>query len=137
MLTYRDAAIRLYIRMQLIHAGRKFGLPLILGILIGAFIVVFALQNTLMTTVNVFNWHFSFPLALLVTGAICVGALATVIAMIPGFIKNERYIRELKAEKQQAQDELAKYSIVIPIAPPEQNAQQIPVYVRPMTNQQR
>ncbi|HEY4487731.1 MAG TPA: LapA family protein [Candidatus Paceibacterota bacterium] len=124
--------------MQSIQAGRKFGLPLFLGVFIGAFFVIFALQNTLVTTVKVFSWSFSLPLALFVAGALCAGALATVIAMIPGFIKDERYIKRLENEKRAAEDELSKYRIVIPIAPPEQSMQMqgMPVYVRPMTKQQ-
>jgi uncharacterized integral membrane protein len=124
--------------MQLLHAARKFGLPLILGIGIGAGLVIFAMQNTAIATIGFMSWHYSLSLALLVTGAIALGALATIIAMVPGFIKNERYIRELKAEKKAAEDELSKYRIIIPIAPPEQQLnQQVPVYVRPMPNQQR
>jgi len=123
--------------MQLIQAGRKFGLPLALGILIGAFLVIFALQNTVLTTVNILGWTLSLPLAFLVSGSLVLGALTTIIAMIPGFIKNERYIKQLQAEKKEAQDELSKYRIVIPIAPPDQNLQQIPVYVRPLTGPQR
>ncbi len=121
--------------MQLIHAGRKFGLPLTLGIFIGAFLVIFALQNTTVATVNVLSMALSLPLALLVTGALCAGALATIIAMIPGFIKHERYLKQLRADKKAAEDELAKYRIVIPLAPPEQTDDKIPVYVRPMAHQ--
>ena len=120
--------------MGLINAGRKFGLPLFLGVLIGAFFVIFALQNTLVATIHVFSWSFSLPVALLIAGALCAGALVATVAMIPGFIKNERYIKELQADKKEAEDELSKYRIVIPLAPPEQHAQQIPVYVRPMTS---
>jgi uncharacterized integral membrane protein len=121
--------------MELINAGRRFGLPLALGIVIGAFFVIFALENTTVTTINFVSWTLSLPLALLVTGALCLGAVATIIAMIPGFIKNERYIRELEEGKKAVEDELAKYSIVIPLAPPDQLNSKIPVYVRPIASQ--
>lgn len=129
-------SIRLHTHMGFINAGRKFGLPLFLGVLIGAFFVIFALQNTLVATIRVFSWSFSLPLALLVMGALSAGALATIVAMIPGFIKNERYIKGLEADKKAAENELAKYRIVIPLAPPDQYDSRIPVYVRPMTEQQ-
>src|SRR3989338_5210363 len=93
-----------YTCMRLIQAGRTFGLPLFFGVLIGAFFVAFALQNAFVATVTVLSWHFSLPLALLVAGGLCAGALATVVAMIPGFIKNERYIKKLQAEKKAAED---------------------------------
>ncbi|RJQ33687.1 LapA family protein [Candidatus Parcubacteria bacterium] len=71
----------------------------ILGIVIGASLVSFALQNTADATVAFVGWTLSLPLALLVTGALTLGALGTIIAMIPGFIKNERYIKKLEADK--------------------------------------
>ena len=98
--------------------------------------VVFALQNTFVATVNILSWHVTLPVALLLAGALGLGALATIVAMIPDAIKDERYMRQLQAQKKEVEDELAKYRIVIPLAPPEQNSQQIPVYVRPMTQQQ-
>ena len=132
--TYRDILIRPYIRMQ---SGRTFGLPLILGIVIGAALVIFALQNTAVTTITFMSSTLSLPLALLVTDALALGALAAILAMIPGFIKNERSIKRLKADKKATEDELATYRVVIPLAPPEQNGIQIPVYVRPLANSQR
>src|SRR3989344_5690437 len=122
--------------MQVTHTGWKFGLPLTLGVLIGIFAVIFALQNTFVATVNILSWHVTLPVALLLAGALGLGALATIVAMIPDAIKDERYMRQLQAQKKEVEDELAKYRIVIPLAPPEQNSQQIPVYVRPMTQQQ-
>ena len=98
--------------------GSRIVVPILFGIIIGAYVVVFALQNTALLTVTLFSWHFSAPAALMITASIALGAALSLLALVPTFIRNDRYTKQLEEAKEAAESELSKYRITIPIAPP-------------------
>lgn len=98
--------------------GSRIVVPILFGIIIGAYLVVFALQNTVPLTVTLLSWHASAPTALILITALALGATMSLLALVPTFIRNDRYIKKLEAAKEAAEHELSKYRITIPIAPP-------------------
>jgi|SRR3989344_377209 len=98
--------------------GSRIVVPILFGIIIGAYVVVFALQNTVPLTLTLLSWHFSMPAALMLSAALALGAIVSIISLIPTFIRNDRYTKQLEEAKEAAESELSKYRITIPIAPP-------------------
>ena len=98
--------------------GSRIVVPILFGIIVGAYLVVFALQNTVPLTLTLLSWHFSMPAALMLSAALALGAIVSIVSLIPIFIRNDRYIKKLEEEKGAAEHELSKYRITIPIAPP-------------------
>jgi uncharacterized integral membrane protein len=60
---------------------------LLVSILIAALAVVFALQNTELTTVHFLFWNFEGSLALVLLTALATGALASSFASLPSLFK--------------------------------------------------
>ena len=98
--------------------GSRVALPILFGVMIGASLVVFALQNTVPLTVTLLSWHVSMPAALMLAAALAFGAIVSIVSLVPTFIRNDRYIKRLEGAKEAAEHELSKYRITIPIAPP-------------------
>lgn len=103
-------------------------IALLLGVLLGASLTVFTLQNAGLATVQVFAWHFTAPLAFTLIGVVALSAVATLLAALPTLLKLERQLKTLKIEKKAVSDDLAKYSITIPITPPEKTPASLPVW---------
>ena len=61
---------------------------LVLGIFIGAMVVMFALENTALITVSFFSDQVTAPLALIIIAAFVAGIGVTLIAMLPRFIRD-------------------------------------------------
>jgi len=93
-------------------------IALVLGIILGAGLTVFTLQNAGMVTVGLLSWHYSGPLAFVLVGIMCVSAAAVLLTLLPTLLRAERNARKLQAHIQQLEHELAKYHISFPIAPP-------------------
>ena len=68
----------------------------------GALAVDFAMQNTAPVSVALFPWHFTAPLAIVILGAVAVGLLFAVLAMLPTAIRESldafAYRREVKRQ---------------------------------------
>ncbi len=60
---------------------------LILGALLGAFAVVFAMDNSALVTVHLLSWQVTAPLAIILISAAVLGILVVFIAMIPRAIQ--------------------------------------------------
>lgn len=93
-------------------------LALVLGIILGAGLTVFTLQNAGLATVSILAWHFSAPLAFVLVGVIGLAVLATLLALVPTVYRSERLAKKLAAEKGALEQELSKYHITFPVAPP-------------------
>lgn len=93
-------------------------LALVLGIILGAGLTVFTLQNAGWVTVSMLTWQLSAPLAFVLVGVIGVAIIATLLGLLPTLFRYEGQARALRAEKKQLENELAKYQITIPITPP-------------------
>ena len=70
----------------------------ILGLVLGAFTIVFALQNMTNISVVFLAWHIDGSLALILVIAALAGALVCALLTIPGIIQN--YIRFSQLRKQ-------------------------------------
>lgn len=80
----------------------------ILGILLGAVAVIFALQNIAVITVTFFSWELTGSLALILLLAMASGVLITLLLLLPEFIKNYFRYKGLKEEKDRLEEELRK-----------------------------
>ncbi len=97
----------------------------ILGLLLGAVSVIFALQNVEVITVNFFSWQLTGSLALILSLAISSGVVVAILLILPESIKN--YFRYKKLEKEtknlaeelRKQKELTHFAHKIPPTPEE------------------
>ncbi|MFZ2149621.1 MAG: LapA family protein [Minisyncoccia bacterium] len=80
----------------------------ILGLLLGAVSVVFALQNIAVITVNFFSWQLTGSLALVLLLAMTSGLMIAVFLLLPEFISNYFKYKSLKKENQNLAEELRK-----------------------------
>lgn len=80
---------------------------LILGTILGAVSVVFVLQNITPITVTFFVWHIEGSLALVLFLALASGMLFTILMLVPGFIRDELRLANLKKRARQLEDEVA------------------------------
>jgi uncharacterized integral membrane protein len=88
------------------------------GIILGGLSVLFALENLSAVTVTFFNWQMTTSLATLILGTVLFTLCTVVIALVPALIRNDRRFKALWRENKELQNELSKYRITIPIAPP-------------------
>lgn len=80
----------------------------IIGILLGAAAVVFALQNVAVITVTFFSWHLTGSLALILLLALGTGVIVTALLVLPESIKNYFRYRSLKKENESLAEDLRK-----------------------------
>ncbi len=81
---------------------------LILGILLGAAAVLFALQNVTVITVSFFAWHLQGSLALILLVSIGVGMIISLLIILPESISNYFNFRRLKKENANLEEALRK-----------------------------
>jgi len=80
----------------------------IIGILLGAVAVVFALQNIAVITVTFFSWELTGSLALVLLITILSGMLIAIFLLLPQFIKSHFKLKNLQKENQNLAEELRK-----------------------------
>lgn len=80
----------------------------ILGILLGAVSVVFAVQNVAVITVSFFSWQLTGPLVYVLLLAITSGILIAVLMLLPESIGNHFRYRSLRKENEKLAEELRK-----------------------------
>ncbi|MFZ3012046.1 MAG: LapA family protein [Minisyncoccia bacterium] len=80
----------------------------IIGILLGAMAVVFALQNIAVITVTFFSWELTGSLALVLLMTILSGMLISIFLLLPQFIRNHFKFKNLQKEKENLTEELRK-----------------------------
>lgn len=81
---------------------------IILGILLGALSVMFALQNIAVITVNFLSWHITGSLSIVLFVAIIAGVLISLLISVPEVIKSHFQFRSLKKQNQTMHDEMEK-----------------------------
>jgi len=79
---------------------------MIFGLMIGALVVIFALQNIFAVTVTFLVWELTTSLALLVAICVLVGLLTGILLSVPESIRNIFVISKLKKENKKLSDEL-------------------------------
>lgn len=80
---------------------------LILGLLIGALIVIFALQNIVTVSVTFLVWQIDGSLALILILALVAGFMMSVLLSIPEIFKTRAEFARLKKRNAQLEDENA------------------------------
>ena len=75
---------------------------LIVGMIVGAVAVDFAMLNTAPVTVTMFVWQFTAPLSLVILGAVAFGLFIAALAMLPTAVREYldvfAYRREVKRQ---------------------------------------
>ncbi len=79
---------------------------IILGILLGALAVVFALQNVIPVTVGFLSWEITGSLSVVLFAAIVAGALISLLISVPEAIKNYVNYRSMKKQNIALREEL-------------------------------
>ncbi|MBP7831940.1 MAG: LapA family protein [Candidatus Pacebacteria bacterium] len=96
----------------------------IIGLLLGAVMVVFVLQNTAPVAVSFFGWHYDGSLALFLLIAIVGGMLVSALISLPEIVsknfrlsKLAKHNRELSNELEDHKQKLAETEIKLAEAP--------------------
>lgn len=84
-------------------------LLLILGLLLGALTVIFALQNMITVSVNFLVWQVDGSLALILILALIAGFLVSVLLSIPEIAKTRDEFAALKKRNKLLEDENADF----------------------------
>lgn len=75
---------------------------LIVGMIVGALAVDFAMLNTAPVTVNLFAWQLTAPLSLVLLSAVALGLMIAALAMLPTAVRESldafAYRREVKRQ---------------------------------------
>jgi uncharacterized integral membrane protein len=82
---------------------------LVLGVLIGAVSVVFALQNIAAITVVFLFWHISGSLSVVLLFAIVAGMLVSVLVSIPEVFRDQMKIRAMYKRVKELEAEIEHY----------------------------
>jgi lipopolysaccharide assembly protein A len=97
-------------------------ISLILGFLLGAAALLFALQNTAVVALTFLGWQFESSLALLILIAFAAGIVVSLLVSIPSAVKDGFRMMSLKKENKKLADELSAcraQTVVVeePVAP--------------------
>ncbi len=84
-------------------------LLLILGLLLGALTVIFALQNMITVSVNFLVWQVDGSLALMLILALIAGFLVSILLSIPEIAKTRDEFARLKKRNSQLEEENANF----------------------------
>ena len=80
----------------------------IIGLMLGAIAVVFALQNVAIVTVSFFNWQLTSSISVIVILSIISGILIALLLFLPESIKSHFRYKKLKKENSKLEEELRK-----------------------------
>lgn len=80
----------------------------VIGLLLGAVAVIFALQNVVVITVTFFSWQLTGSLALILLLAVTSGVLIAVFLLLPEFISSYFKYKNLKKDNERLEEELRK-----------------------------
>ena len=88
---------------------------LIIGLLVGAATIIFALQNITTITVAFLNWQFEGSLALILMLAVCVGILLSALFSLPDEIKRSFQISRLRKTNDELKDNLVAKHVEVEV----------------------
>ena len=83
-------------------------ISLILGVILGAVLVIFVLQNVAVVTVSFFTWQLTGSLAVVLLATVVSGVVITLLILLPSLIRDDFRLAALKKQKKEADDELAR-----------------------------
>jgi uncharacterized integral membrane protein len=98
---------------------------LVLGILLGATSVIFALQNVTVVTVSFFAWQVTAPLALVLLSTILSAVIVTLLVLLPSLIQEAMYVKTLKKQQRELEKEFSDYRTGQPVPPGSAAAQSV------------
>ncbi len=79
---------------------------MLVGFVLGAAAIVFALQNTEIVALTFLGWQFQSSLALLVLVALATGVLISLLVSIPAYVGSSFRIMGLKKDNRRLYEEL-------------------------------
>jgi len=79
---------------------------LILGLILGAVVIIFAAQNLAVVTVNFLAWTFQGSLALILVIAVVIGILICAFVSLPDSWRKRFAISRLESENEDLREEL-------------------------------
>jgi putative membrane protein len=88
-------------------------ISLILGVVLGAILVIFVLQNVAVITVSFLTWQLTGSLALVLLATIISGVVITLLILLPGLIKDDFHLSAVKKQKREVEDELARTKVAL------------------------
>ncbi len=86
---------------------------LILGLIVGAASVIFALQNIFSVTVTFLAWEITGSLALIISIVAVAGLFVGILFTVPDAIKKSFEISRLKKENKKLNDELEQKRVQV------------------------
>ncbi|MEK7602423.1 MAG: LapA family protein [Patescibacteria group bacterium] len=78
----------------------------LLGFILGAGAIIFAVQNTEVVALTFMHWQFETSLALLIIAAIAVGMIISLLALLPSVISESFRMRNLQNQNKKLVQEL-------------------------------
>ncbi|HVV38946.1 MAG TPA: LapA family protein [Candidatus Paceibacterota bacterium] len=80
---------------------------LIIGIVLGALLVVFILQNMMVVTVSFFAWQMTASLALILFLAVLCGVTIALLLLLPNLIRDDLRLSRANRRAKELENELA------------------------------
>jgi putative membrane protein len=81
---------------------------ILLGLVLGAIVIIFALQNSVTITVSFLVWQFEGPLTFILLAAVASGLLISSFLSLPDYFRQALRISKLKNKNIDLQDTLVK-----------------------------
>ncbi len=88
-------------------------IPLVMGLVLGAMTVIFALQNVTPITVVFMSWRIEGSLALILIITMLAGVAFSLLMSLPGLIKKSFQISGLKKQNRVVKEELENKKIEV------------------------
>ena len=88
----------------------------ILGVILGALAVFFALQNVMVVTVTFFSWQLTSSLSVVLLMAILSGALIVLLILLPESVSNYFKYKKLMKTNTKLEEELRKQKELVVFA---------------------
>ncbi|MCE9541871.1 LapA family protein [Candidatus Kaiserbacteria bacterium] len=86
-------------------------IPLIVGIILGGFSVVFVLQNVAIVSVAFLSWQFTASLALVLFATLMAGVVVTLLILLPNVIKDSIYVTRLNRRIKELEENNAQSNV--------------------------
>lgn len=86
---------------------------LIIGIIVGALVIIFALQNITTISVVFLSWQFEGSLALILVLALVAGMVISSLLSVPAQMKRRAQILKLKSENRELEEKLTNKKIEV------------------------
>ena len=74
---------------------------LILGLVLGAFSIIFAMDNSQIITVNLLGWQYNAPMAIVLLSSMVLGIMIALASMVPAVVRRmlDEYTAKREARK--------------------------------------